>query len=684
MKENEQLTLWEDRLQKSISAYQEELDKMPGREAQYEGNRTVQPCTDKDKRKDGKGLETCNVWNITSENIDAEIDSSIPMPKVSPCRRADERLARMIENMIRNQIDRLPMEKINDQAERTTKKQGACGILVEWDSTIRTHTTTGNVTIKVLHPTRIIPQAGAEDLYTSDYYFIELPMTKTSVKNRWGVDVKNQSEEKPDLRSSGESDEIVTVKIATYKNGEGGIGQFIWVNDVVLSDLSDCQARRLRRCKKCGQTEIDNAFTMDDPTTDGNRPEGKARKPRKDECSYCHSRSWENVTENVRRVPLSDLERRGLRPEVAAQIRANNAKRAEIDPVSGLEVMDETGAAQQIAVEKPEANEEQMQTATEAMSAYDEIEVEIPYYVPNVFPLVMMQNVSALNKWMGESDCDKMADQQNTVNRMWSKIISRMVNAGSKIALPPDARINVDAEDNEVIRVQKTSDLALIKQFDFEGNLQYEFEVLAKAGAEGRDAIGITESFLGKRDATADSAKAKQFAAQQTAGRLESKRVMKKLAFSEVYEIMFKYMIAYADERRPIRCVNLEGDTDYEEFNAYEFLEVDDAGELYWNTDFLFSCDDASGLAQNREAMWQELTRIFQSGGFGNPQEIDTLIMYWSKMEEQHYPGAAGNKKIFEKKLEQQRAMQEQQMQQQMMMQQMQGQQTGAIEQGMR
>lgn len=642
------IDIWEERLQKSVTAFSEELEKMPLREAQYDGTHDVRPCTDKDKRKDGKGIKTANVWNLTSENIDAEIDSSVPMPKISPMRRCDEALARKIENMLRNEIDRLPTEKLNDQAERATKKQGACGLLVEWDSTIRTHTTVGDVTMQVLHPTRIIPQAGCADLENSDYYFVLLPMTKTYVKNRWGVDVTKEGEEKPELRGSGTSDEIVTVKIATYKNGNGGIGQFIWVNDVALSDLDDCQARRLRRCKKCGQTEIDNAYTMDVPTVDGTSPEGKPRRARKDECSYCHSRSWESVTEEYKEVPLSDLERLGVRPEVIAEIKQ---KQAPLTPSVGFADSSLMEGAESAALPEIVGIEEPVQ-------AYNEPKVKIPYYVPNVFPLVMLYNVSALGKWMGESDCDKLADQQNTVNRMWSKILNRMLNAGAKIAAPPDARIEIDADDNEMIHVTKMTDLSLLKQFEFNGNLQYEFKVLQKAGDEARNALGITESFLGKRDATAQSGAAKQFAAQQTAGRLESKRVMKKLAFSQIYEIIFKYMIAYADEKRPMRLTNKEGDTEYEEFNAYEFLEVDDAGELYWNTDFLFACDDSSALAANREAMWQETTRIFQTGGFGNPQDTATLIVYWTRMEQQHYPGAAQNRKIFEDRREQEREMQ--------------------------
>ena len=54
-----------------------------------------------------------------------------------------------------------------------------------------------------------------------------------------------------------------------------------------------------------------------------------------------------------------------------------------------------------------------------------------------------------------------------------------------------------------------------------------------------------------------------------------------------------------------------------------------------------------------------------QTGAFGDPSSTETLILFWSKMEELHYPGAGETKKYLEKRLqqEQQRAAQAQQMQ---------------------
>ena len=71
--------------------------------------------------------------------------------------------------------------------------------------------------------------------------------------------------------------------------------------------------------------------------------------------------------------------------------------------------------------------------------------------------------------------------------------------------------------------------------------------------------------------------------------------------------------------------------------------------------------------------MWQELRMNLQSGAFGDPNDIDTLILFWQKMAEQHYPMAEETKKWLEDKkardmaMAQQQAMHQQRMQAQAM-----------------
>lgn len=83
--------------------------------------------------------------------------------------------------------------------------------------------------------------------------------------------------------------------------------------------------------------------------------------------------------------------------------------------------------------------------------------------------------------------------------------------------------------------------------------------------------------------------------------------------------MMFKFMLAYADEPRATKRQNPIGDIEYGMFDRYNFLERDAAGELYWNDDFLFSVDTTNNNAQNREALWNSTKEAYQSGAFRRP-----------------------------------------------------------------
>ena len=97
--------------------------------------------------------------------------------------------------------------------------------------------------------------------------------------------------------------------------------------------------------------------------------------------------------------------------------------------------------------------------------------------------------------------------------------------------------------------------------------------------------------------------------------------------------------------------------------------------------DFLFSCDTATPLANNREAMWQETRANLQAGAFGDPSSLDTLIMFWQKMQLLHYPGAGETLRYLEDI--RQRQMEEAQRQQQMAAEQQAAQQQMAQQQQM-
>ena len=290
---------------------------------------------------------------------------------------------------------------------------------------------------------------------------------------------------------------------------------------------------------------------------------------------------------------------------------------------------------------------------------------KVPYYNPGLFPLVLQKNISKFGQLLGESDVDKMADAQNTVKRMDQKMLNKTVNAGSLVGLPFETRIETDTEDQRVIRLNDPAKANMIKVYELSGDISQAAQIEAQSYEEARQASGITDSMQGRRDPTATSAKAKEFSAAKSEGRMESRRVMKQEAWAKLYEIIAKLYLAYADESRRVRVETATGDVEYAEFDRMQFLKEDDDGSFYFEDGFIFEVDDATSIGESREAMWQEINSSFSAGTLGNPQEPGTLLLYWGLMEEQGYPGAKMIKAKIEEKMQQ--AAQEQAMQQQAM-----------------
>ena len=172
-----------------------------------------------------------------------------------------------------------------------------------------------------------------------------------------------------------------------------------------------------------------------------------------------------------------------------------------------------------------------------------------------------------------------------------------------------------------------------------------------------RSTLGITDAFQGKYDPSATSGVAKQYAVNQSAGRLESKRVMKHDAYAKLYEMMFKFLLAYSDQKVPYSYQDKDGEYLFSHFDRYQFLRQDAAGEFYWDDEFIFETDPTSTITMNREALWQQADFKLQSGAFGPLQDPKTLYRYWTYMERNNYPNAAEMKKQFEQEVKEQEAM---------------------------
>lgn len=602
------LPMWQERLRRNSAAMREEFERMDKRTALYNGTREIEKTPDA-KSSRAAALAT-GVRNIVAELMEAQVDSSFPMPKVTARRQEHEELAKTLEDFLRNETDRLPFEMLNDMDERITPIQGGDIFLVEWDSDRHTHETRGELCVSLLHPRQVIFQDGVNEINDMDFIIVQMGMSKKHVKEKYGVSVADETESDPQSRGgSSTAEDVVTVNFGYFRNEKGGIGRYTWVNDMELEDLEDYQARKMKRCTKCG-----------------------ADMTGLDRCRHCGNEKAEDYDSDEMEL-YEDIEtRNGVIPMMT-----ETEEYPEGVSENGL-MMDEFG------------------NAYEAEPMTVAVPTRIPRYKPDIYPLVIRKNVSSWGKALGDSDVDKIMDQQNMIKKCDSRIQEKLDKGGSIFTRSEKTEVSKTDEQLREVIFHGADEANLFGVHNLQVDTNQD-QAIAEANYEqARRILGITDSFQGRPDRTATSGTAKQIAVAQSAGRLESKRIMKNAMYADLYAVMFRFLLAYSDEPRSVRHNNIDGSTTYSEFNKYDYLAQDAAGEWYWLDDFLFSVDNTSSLAGNRESMWQEIRMNLQTGAFGDPNDPETLILFWEMMAGQHYPGAAEIRERLEKKRQEQLA----------------------------
>ena len=559
---------WRGKLENARIAYASVLTEIGKNQAVYDGTREVNgnPNTNVSAKD-----VSINVRNIAYELIESQVDSSIPMPKVTAIHEGDEELARSIERALVNKVKMLKLSIINDQMERVVPVQGGDFFLVEWDNNLGYHSNYGDVNVLEVNPRQVIPQPGVSKIEDMDYIFVQTAQTKKAVKDKYGVDVEDASEEYKDIRgaegNTAQDTDIVTVNTVYYKNGDK-IGRFIWCDDYTLEDLDDYQARITRKCKQCGYVTEEK------------------------ECPVCGSKSFERTEDEIQEIHIPIIRDMGY-----------------------------------------DMNDNPITVQAEEV-------VQIDYYKPNVFPLIVRKNVSKLSSLLGFSDVKVIEDQQDLIKKVGSKAAEKTLKGGSIVTLPRNVKIETTDKELKIARLDDPQQKAMIDVLNMQVNIQQDLTMINKAYEDARSTLGITDSFQGKYDPSAVSGTAKQYQINQAAGRLESKRVMKNDAYAKLYEYMFKFWLAYADDPLPITGVGTKGEQNFDVLDKKDFIKQDSTGNYYWNDEFMFETDPTSTMMANREAMWQQIDMKLQSGAFGPLGDLQTMRLYWSLMEKNHYPNA--------------------------------------------
>ena len=595
-KARNKLQVWQDRLSRARAEYQDTLNKMIEWNAYYDGTRISQDDPNGGRKATRK---SSNVRNIVYELIESQVDSTVPMPRVEAIHEEDKDLARNIEAVLRHEISLQSLQELNDLQERTVPIEGGSLWLVEWDPAAGTHCNLGDVKVTELHPKQVIPQPGVYELERMDYVFVQLAQTKEYIKERYGVDVSLAGEEQPEIRGDvGSCDDIVTQNIAYYKK-DGKIGMFSWVDDEVLVDMDDYQARRLEYCKDCGAVKTGPV------------------------CE-CGRRRFEERAVTEQPVPEGlDIPRYTEPVEVT------------VTDVNGEAVLDESGAPI-------------VQMASE--------ETKIPCYNPGMYPIILRRNVRKADSFLGGSDVAVVMDQQDAIKKMGSKIDEKILKGGSFITLPDGVNIETTDREFKVVRVKSANEKALIGVTNVQPDVSKEMNALELNYQWAKSTLGITDAYQGKYDSSATSGTAKQFSANQAAGRLQSKREQKNIAFSRLYRAIFHYLLAYSDQPIPFSVKNPDGSTMYSHFNRWDFLKQDEAGEWYWNDEFIFTVDSSANTMTSRANLWEMLDLKYQAGAFGPLNDPQTPLRLWTMLEAAEFPYAAQVRALMAQYVEEQNA----------------------------
>lgn len=593
---NTKLSFFQDLYNEARSHADELYSKLTRHLEQYKGSRKI----------DGSEVEASQVRNITYELVESQITSYLPNPSVSPkmWSEKNERNAKSIETLLRNKRDELPFEKLNDIDERFNPIYGGSVWFIEWDNSITTHNTVGDVKISCLSPTRFTGQPSIYDVKDMEYCFIQFETTKEEIMRKYGVSLAVVEDTENDDDSD---DKTATLYVCYYKNDKDKVCQYIWSGETELSDIEDYYARKRYACKNCGKRK--ELCTCDKPKYE------------------LLDEEYEEITHNIVRSDGSIIP---AESEVIkdGQVVMQTVKQQATTEQGELIFDDESGINLPMLVDVQVPKTEP---------------TKLPFYTPNILPIVIRKNTSEEDSLLGQSDCEFIRPQQQAINKIESRITEKLIGAGVYPIVPEDSNIELDNSIFKKVFRAKQSDFKLFGKLDLQVDISRDIAQSERLYDQAKRILGITDSFQGQYDASAQSGKAKQIQVQQAAGRLDSKRQMKNAAYAEIDEIIFQYYLAYADEPRPATYKDAQGRIQNRMFNRYDFIERDEAGEWYYNDEYLFSADASIDVDKQRELIWEENRKNFQQGAYGNPQLPQSLLIFWQNMEQAHYPWAHEN-----------------------------------------
>lgn len=283
---------------------------------------------------------------------------------------------------------------------------------------------------------------------------------------------------------------------------------------------------------------------------------------------------------------------------------------------------------------------------------------EINYYTPKDFPIVIRKNTQAESSLFGGSDCEKIRAQQQAINKVESRILQKLLRAGITPVMPENSSVTLtNAVFGQVIKMRAGETAQNYGKIDTTPDISQDIKEAERLYDQAKRVLGISDALQGTDNlSSSESGYARQLKINQATSRLESKKRMKYLAYSEIYRQVFQHYLAFSDEPRPLSYKDPFGKVHISEFNRHNFIEGDGYGGFYYSDYYLFSVDLNGGSEYQREALWEKNLANLESGTLGDKKRASTLLRYWQSQERAHYPYARENVEYFKDLVEEEKS----------------------------
>ena len=382
---------------------------------------------------------------------------------------------------------------------------------------------------------------------------------------------------------SPDDNDIVEIVTVYYLNEDRHLGRFIWVEatDQVLANELEWAIRKRRECAKCHKVVPIDA-----------------------ECPVCGSKKFEYVPVKEERL-TEDM------------VMVTNPYRSgeSANPKDDITNVDEANTIPAGTV--------------------------VPHYLIRQLPFVPRRNVKIPRSLYGISEVELMLENQEESNRFLNKASRKSAASKTYITKMRDTAITNENDELSYIDVDDPKEVSAIQPKQVLSDINEEMAMAATLYDYAKSTSGITNTDQGKADTTANSGKAKQIQLAASEQRKQAPNVMRDAAYAGLYELIFKFMLAFSDEERSFVSILPDGTQREEVWSKYMFLNRDEDGNFYYRDDFAWSVDSASDITQDRMSMWQLIDQDYLNGTMGN--EIDpvrAMKMYWQMKEQYGYPTA--------------------------------------------